>query len=52
MRESIYRDINISPLIFKLLKSYKIINRIPFKTIDWTDFEKIEYKGEKGISLW
>lgn len=25
---------------------------IPFQTIDWSNIEKIEHKGDKGIAIW
>ena len=28
------------------------MSNIPFQTIDWTSIDKIEYKGETGISFW
>ncbi|MEO9147124.1 MAG: DHCW motif cupin fold protein [Ginsengibacter sp.] len=28
------------------------MDKIPFQTIDWTNVEKIEHKGEKGIAYW
>ena len=28
------------------------MSNIPFQTIDWTTIDKIEYKGETGISFW
>lgn len=28
------------------------MSNIPFQTIDWTSIEKIEHKGETGVSLW
>lgn len=28
------------------------MNSIPFQTIDWSEVEKTEYKGETGIAYW
>lgn len=28
------------------------MSHIPFKTIDWSAVEKVEYKGETGLAFW
>jgi quercetin dioxygenase-like cupin family protein len=28
------------------------MSNIPFRAIDWTSIEKIEYKGETGVAYW
>jgi quercetin dioxygenase-like cupin family protein len=28
------------------------MSNIPFQTIDWATIEKVEYKGETGITIW
>jgi mannose-6-phosphate isomerase class I len=28
------------------------MSNIPFQTIDWTSIERVEYKGETGLSFW
>ena len=29
-----------------------MLNKIPFQTIDWTNIERTEHKGENGTSFW
>jgi len=26
--------------------------KIPFQTVDWSNVEKVEYKGDSGVALW
>lgn len=40
-----------SPAIEYKNTNLKAINSIPFLTINWSDVEKIEHKGETGTSL-
>lgn len=28
------------------------MSHIPFQTIDWTNIEKVEHKGETGVAFW
>ncbi|MES2555665.1 MAG: DHCW motif cupin fold protein [Bacteroidota bacterium] len=28
------------------------MSNIPFQSIDWSNIEKVEYKGEQGIATW
>ena len=28
------------------------MNQIPFSHFNWTFIEKVEYKGDKGFSIW